>query len=398
MKKILLIHQIFVTPDEPGGTRHYELAKSLVQQGYSVSVVASRIDYLSGKKKDKKYEIREGIEIFYCAAFQSVHSSIFFRALSFLSFSISSFWTALTVRKIDIVWGTSPPIFQAITGFIVAKIRRKKFYYEVRDLWVDFARELGVVKNPLLITPIKICEKILYRFSYKIIVNSPGFIPHIEKHVPIEKIVTVPNGVVTKDFQVLKKGSLLRDSGIKQKFIAIYLGNLGIANDIENIIAAGKLLHQKDIAIVLMGGGIRFASLQEQIKRQELTNVYLLRPQTKSTIPIVLSEVNVGIATLKDISLFNTTYPNKVFDYMAAKVPTILAIDGAIRQVIELADGGMFVPPGNSEKLAQAILYYYQNPDIGKKQGENALAYVKQHFERDKIAQHLGQQEFQNDT
>ena len=389
MKKILLIHQIFVTPDEPGGTRHYELAKHLVQSGFSVSVIASRIDYLTGKKKDKKYEIRDGIEIFYCAAFQSIHRSIFSRALSFISFAISSFWTALTIKKVDVVWGTSPPIFQAITAFVVAKLRRKKFYFEVRDLWVDFAKELGLVKSAFLITPVKIWEKILYKFSDKIIVNSPGFVTHIQKHVPSKKIAIIPNGVITKDFEIQEETSFFRDHGVKEKFIAIYIGNLGIANDIENILCAAKLLKEKDIAIVLMGGGIRFSSFAEEIKTQQLNNVYLFRPQSKSQIPCILSETNVGIATLKDISLFKTTYPNKVFDYMAAKLPTVLAIDGAIREVIENATGGVFVPPGDSEKLASAILNYYNNPDMSEKQGRNAFNYVKQNFEREKIAEKL---------
>lgn len=388
MKKILLIHQIFVTPDEPGGTRHYELAKHLVQRGFCVSVIASRIDYLTGKKKSKKYEIRDGIEIFYCAAFQTVHRSIFFRALSFISFALSSFWTALTVKKVDIIWGTSPPIFQAITAFIVAKIRRKKFVFEVRDLWVDFAKELGLVKSPFLVIPVKIWEKVLYRFSDKVIVNSPGFIPHIKKYVSSQKIAVVPNGVITKDFVVQEQTSFFRDHGVKQKFIAIYIGNLGIANDIENILCAAKLLQEKsDIAIVLMGGGMRFSSFQEQVKMQH--NVYLFPPQSKMRIPSILSETSLGIATLKDIPLFKTTYPNKVFDYMAAKLPTILAIDGAIREVIEKANAGVFVSPGDSEKLANAILHYYENPDKAQQEGENALRYVKQHFEREKIANKL---------
>ncbi|BBM81685.1 glycosyltransferase family 4 protein [Candidatus Uabimicrobium amorphum] len=389
MKKILLIHQIFVTPDEPGGTRHYELAKHLVQRGFSVCVIASRIDYLTGKKKDKKREIRDGIEIFYCAAFQSVHRSIFSRALSFLSFAVSSLWTALTIKKIDVIWGTSPPIFQAITGFVVAKIRRKKFYFEVRDLWVDFAKELGLVKSSLLITPVKIWEKILYKFSDKIIVNSPGFVPYVERHVAPEKVAIIPNGVITKDFEIQQQTSFFRDRGVKEQFIAIYIGNLGIANDIENILAAAERLQQQEIAIVLMGGGMRFSSFAEEIKTQQLNNVYLFPPQSKSQIPSILAEASLGIATLKDISLFKTTYPNKVFDYMAAKLPTVLAIDGAIREVIENANGGVFVPPGDSEKLANAIVDYSENLDIVKEQGENAFRYVKKYFEREVIAEEL---------
>ena len=93
------------------------------------------------------------------------------------------------------------------------------------------------------------------------------------------------------------------------------------------------------------------------------------------------------LAILMDIPMFRTTYPNKVFDYMAAERPTILAIGGVIRHVIEAAGGGLYVPPGDDAALAAAVLRLASNPDQAREMGSAARAYVVRHFNRSDQAQ-----------
>jgi len=389
---ILLVHQIFVTPEEGGGTRHYELARYLVDKGHRVTVVASDTDYLTGKKKGKKKETREGIEIIYASTFRAVHKSFFQRAISFLCFAASSFFNALKVQNVDLIWATSPPLFQAVTTLLIAKLMRKPLIFEVRDLWIDFAEELGIVKNRVVIRIIKYIERLLYRSSDRIIVNSPGFIPFISRYVDPAKINLIPNGVLTSDFDVagLPQSDFRSRYSLENKFVAIYLGNLGVANDIETIIeAADHLRDNGDIVFVLMGGGIRQQEIKMQVSERRLQNVLVLDTRPKSEIPLILAQVDVCIATLKDIPLFRTTYPNKVFDYMAAERPTVLAIDGVIREVIESSEGGIYVAPGDDNELSEAVLRYYRNPELKRLHGKNAKKYVKRNFERETIADGL---------
>ncbi|NJD57597.1 MAG: glycosyltransferase family 4 protein, partial [Nitrospirae bacterium] len=191
---ILIIHQIFVTPEEGGGTRHYELARYLVSKGHSVTVIASDIDYLSGKRKSNSDETRDGIRILYARTLKTVHKNFVYRAMSFLSFTVSSFIKALRVGNVDVVWGTSPPLFQSLAALTVAKLRGAPFVFEVRDLWIDFAEQLSVISNRYMIRALKIVERILYRSADKIIINSPGFEPFVAKHITGGKeICLVPN-------------------------------------------------------------------------------------------------------------------------------------------------------------------------------------------------------------
>lgn len=104
--------------------------------------------------------------------------------------------------------------------------------------------------------------------------------------------------------------------------------------------------------------------------------------QPKTALDDAFAAADVCIATLQNIPMFTTTYPNKVFDYMAAGRPTILAIDGVIRQVVKAADGGIFVPPGDSRTLALAVLALSTNELVTKNMGQNARAYVVAHFNR----------------
>lgn len=383
--RVLLIHQIFVTPSEGGGTRHYELLKYLANKGHTVKVVASKLDYLSGKPRRYGKEKRDGLFIKYAFTLNALHKSILGRALSFLSFTFSSFLDALRFGKIDIVWGTSPPLFQAFTALLVARLRGARFVFEVRDLWIDFAEELGVMRNRLFLQLARALEKFIYAHSDRVIVNSPGFVHFVAKHVEKDRIDVIPNGVVVSDFIVDEEtGKKFRKQlGVDDYFVVTYAGNIGVANDIETIIEAANLTKEyKDIRFLIVGGGLKKDAYRRKVKDMGLQNVSILDPIPKSEIPKLLAASDVCLATLRNIPLFKTTYPNKVFDYMAAGKSTILLIDGMIREVIEKAEGGIFVPPGDSQALKEAILRYYKNPELRKHHGENARRYVREHFDR----------------
>lgn len=146
---ILLIHQAFTSLNEPGGTRHHELARYLVEKGHQITVIASPVSYLTGKSssshipwitKQEEY----GLTILRTYTYPALHRSFIHRLLSFLSFMLSSFFAGMQVKNIDLIWGTSPPIFQGLTAWLVARLKGAKFVFEVRDLWPDFAVAVGV--------------------------------------------------------------------------------------------------------------------------------------------------------------------------------------------------------------------------------------------------------------
>lgn len=392
---ILLIHQAFVSLDEAGGTRHHELARFLARRGYRVSIIASPVSYLTGKTGASTAPVEETygegrVTIHRAYTYAALHKSFVHRVFSFFSFMISSFIAGLKVGPVDLVWGTSPPIFQGVTAWLLARLKGAPFLFEVRDLWPAFAIQVGVLKNKLLISLSRWLERFLYRRADVLMVNSPGFVRHVQRR-GARRVVLVPNGADAAMFDPHATGVDFREEHhLEGRFVALYAGAHGLSNDLGVVLDAARLLSNRpEICIVLLGDGKDKPALVAAAGHLELRNVVFLPPVPKAGMAEALAAADACIAILKPVSLYKTVYPNKVFDYMAAGRPVICAIDGAIRKVVEAAEGGVFVPPGDPEALAKAIRALAADPDRCHEMGHNARHYIEQHFDRTALAQKL---------
>ena len=392
---ILLIHQAFAALDEPGGTRHHELSRYLAAQGNQVTIIASPVSYLTGDSKihETRTDLFDGggrVTVLRVYTYTALHRSFIHRVFSFLSFMVSSFIKGLEVKHIDLVWGTSPPIFQGLSAWLLARMKRVPFLFEVRDLWPSFAVQVGVLRQPLLIRLSEWLETFLYRHADTVMVNSPGFIPHIESR-GASQVVLVPNGTDPRMFEPSADGAEFRNKhNLGDKFVVLYAGAHGMSNDLGILLASAKALdHRKDIIFLLLGDGKEKPSLIDQAKKLNLSNVLFLPPLEKNRMSRAFAGVDACTAILKPIPLYATVYPNKVFDYMAAGKPVILAIDGVIRQVVEEAQAGIFALPGYPAALVEAVLTLAGDPHKARRMGQNGRRYVEAHFDRAKIAADL---------
>lgn len=386
---ILLIHQAFASLDEAGGTRHLEMAVHLASHGHVVTIIASPVSYLSGKSRwqrshwVEREELSTRITLLRTYTYPALHRSFIHRVFSFISFMISSFLVGLSVRNVDLLWGTSPPIFQGITAWLLARIKNVPFLFEVRDLWPAFAIAVGVLRNPMLIRASLWLERFLYRHADQVIVNSPGFTEHVKQH-GARQVELIPNGVDPQQFDPALDGSVFRkENHLEQKFVVVYAGAHGLSNDLEIVLQAAAILQsQHHIHFVLVGDGKDKPKLISQAQDMRLTNVLFHPPVAKANMAQILAAANACLAILKPIALYRTTYPNKVFDYMAAAKPVVLVIDGVIRQVIEEAGAGVFVQPGDAQMLAQTVQYLAEHPHEAQQMGICGRKYVQTHFNR----------------
>lgn len=396
--KILLLNQAFVSPDEPGHTRHFEMAKFLQSRGHELVIVASDLNYQTGQRTvARKGLFAEqnfgGVRVLRAYIYPALHCSYFWRVISFFSFMFSSVWTALQVRDVDLVMGTTPPIFQAVSAWFVAWIRRKPFLLEVRDLWPEFGVSMGVLKNPIVIALARWLEMFLYKRATHILVNSPAYKEYmIDKGVPESKVTYIAYGTDIEMFNPNVDGlSIRKELNLQDKFVVLYAGALGQANDIDTILrAAQRLNHEDKIRFVLFGDGKERTRLQSEAERMKLSNVIFAGVRPKKEMPCVIAATDVCLAILQDIPMFHTTYPNKVFDYMAAGRATVLVIDGITRTLIESSNGGVYVQPGNDELLAKSILGLSNDSRRVQQMGQNAREYLVKHLDRrDKLNETL---------
>jgi glycosyltransferase involved in cell wall biosynthesis len=387
---IILLHQMFNLPDQPGGMRHYELARGVAQRGHQVSIVASDLSYKTGKRiVDHRGLVSvqelEGMRIMRAYTYPSLHRSFAWRMVSFVSFMLTSMVAALRAGAADLVMSTSPPIFQAVSAWVVALMRRCPFLLEIRDLWPAFAIDIGLLANPVMIALSRGLESFLYARAAHIMVNSPAYQDYLlEKGIASSKITLIPNGADIDLFDPTTSGeSIRRQWKLDGKFVVTYAGALGLANDLPTILrAAQRLRAQPDIHFLVVGDGKERTNLETLADELDLPNLTFTGSVVKAELPSVLAASDVCVATLKDIPMFRTTYPNKVFDYMAAGRATILAIDGVIRQVVEAAGGGIFVPPGDDAAMAKVVQRLSQDRQLVQSMGCSARDYVVEHFDR----------------
>jgi glycosyltransferase involved in cell wall biosynthesis len=399
---LLLIHQAFAALDEPGGTRHHELALYLVERGHRVTVIASPVSYLTGAAPvapdDSASRIAwverqdggPGVTVLRAYTYAALHRSFVHRVFSFFSFMVSSFIIGWQVRDVDLVWGTSPPIFQGASAWALARLKRVPYLFEVRDLWPAFAVAVGVLRQPLLIRLSESLERFLYSHADRVMVNSPGFLDHVLAR-GARKIELVPNGADPRMYNPEIDGSPFRQAhGLSGKFVALYAGAHGMSNDLGVVLEAARLLRDRpEIAFVLLGDGKEKAALTARARQMELDNVTFIPPVPKREMPVVLAAADACIAILKPIALYETVYPNKVFDYMAAGRPVALAIGGVIRDVVEAAGAGIPVPPGDAVALAGAIRSLAAERQKSCQMGLNGRRYIEAHFDRAALAEKL---------
>ncbi|MGH7751604.1 MAG: glycosyltransferase family 4 protein [Gemmatimonadales bacterium] len=391
---ILLIHQVFTRLSDAGGTRHAEFARHLAARGHRVTVVSGERSYLTGESlgAPRREQLEPGVVVIRTPVRGGGQRTWPSRSAGFLSFMISAFRAGLRVPAVDLVWGTSPPLQQAVSAWAVAAARRVPWVFEVRDLWPEFAVAVGVLRNPLWIAIARWWESFLYRHADRLIVNSPAFTAHlVSRGAEAARIVSIPNGVDPGMFDPQADGAdFRRRHGMEGKFVALYAGAHGLSNDLTVLLqAAEKLMDEPQIVVALVGDGREKPALVAEASRRGLANVRFLPAQPKSAMGTVLAAADCGIAILKAIRAYRTTYPNKVFDYMAAGRPVVLAIDGAVREVVEAARAGVAVPPGDAAALAEAVRRLARDRDQARAMGRNGREHVVAHFSRAALAQTL---------
>jgi glycosyltransferase involved in cell wall biosynthesis len=397
--KILLINQVFVSPEEPGHTRHFEMGQYLKARGHELIIVASDLNYQTGQRTVERRGLYaeqnfDGIRVLRSYMYPAIHRSYFWRVIAFFSFMFSSIWTAMRLKDVDLVLGTTPPIFQAVSALVVASLRGKPFLLEVRDLWPEFGISMGVLKNSVIIALSRWLENFLYKRANHILVNSPAYREYmLAKGVPENKVTYIPYGTDVDMFNPSIDGSSIRkELKVEDKFVVLYAGALGQANDINTLLrAAERLKKEERIRFVIFGDGKERARLEAEAKNKNLDNVIFAGTRPKKDMPLIVASADVCLAILQDIPAFRTTYPNKVFDYMAAGRASVIVIDGITRELIESSQGGVYVHPADDAMLAQKILELSQNLAQVKAMGASAREYLVKNLDRrDKLNETLG--------
>ncbi len=395
--RILVIHQYYLGKNDAGGSRFNQFARYWANKGHKVTVIAGTVHYATGKK-DKRYKSKwiieekesDKIKVLRTYVSAGYNRSFVGRLWGYISFTISSTWAGLSRSgKQDLVLATSPPLLVGITGYLISRVKRIPFIFEVRDLWPESAIDMGVLSNRLVIKLSYWLERLIYKKADKINVLTPAFKEALlRKGVASSKIVMIPNGADLDIFSPgVKENRVRKKYGWDNKFVVTYIGAHGLANHLIQLVeVARELREHEDILFVLIGDGMEKPKLAAKAKEYGLKNIQFIDSQPKSQTADFVNSADVCTAVLKKADTFKTVYPNKVFDYMSCAKPVIIAIDGVARKLIEDARAGIYVEPENIEEFKKAVLELYDNPSLCAEYGQNGYEYVKKHFSRESLA------------
>ena len=384
------------------GTRSYEFARYLVSKGHSVTMITSGL--LNDEfplPQGRKYVERqaEGIcVVSIAAAYNNPHigtgMSGWQRMIKFYQFANLAVRVGKKRDRPDIVFATHTPLTVGLAGIKLSRHFNVPFVFEVRDLWPEALVNVGALKNPLGVWWLQRMARRIYTAAEHIVALSPGIKEGIVRTgVPDERVTVIPNASDLDLFRPGLDGSAARKRlGLGDRFTAIYFGAMGLANGLEYVIEAARILaeRRKDhIAFVLHGDGGKRAELQQMAHSYKLTNVIFsnLVPD-KDEVAQIVAGCDVCM-TIYRAAREHTWSPNKIFDAFAAGKPVLVNVSGWLGDIVEDNNCGRCLDPRRPEMLADAMEELASDLPLCRQMSKNARSLAEREFDRIKLAGRL---------
>ncbi len=358
---VWLVNHYAVPPGQPGGTRHYALARELVRRGHRVTIVASSVEYLTrqerhlGPREIYRLEQVEGVPFLWLRTLPYRGNSLA-RVGNMLTFTwrVLRWAPRVLTAPPDVIVGSSPHPFAAWAASRLAAHFRVPFVLEVRDLWPQSLIELGNFApwHPFILG-LAALERHLYRRAARIITLLPGAVDHIRaKGGDPARVVWIPNGL---DLTLVPPPQPPPEDGV---FTVMYAGAHGRANGLDVALAAARELQRvaaPPVRFVFVGDGPEKPALQAQARAWGLRNVRFEDPVPKREVYRRLQQADAFLMILRPSPVFRWgVSPNKLFDFMAMARPVLFCVQTPYNPVAE-AGAGLSVPPGNAQALARAL-------------------------------------------
>ncbi|MGM9774599.1 MAG: glycosyltransferase family 4 protein [Candidatus Egerieousia sp.] len=387
--KILYFHQHFTTPKAGGAIRSYEFARRLIQKGHHVIMVTGgttdTFNLQATKKKNVYRGFIDGIDVIQIAIPYSNNDGIAKRFFSFVKFAFKSIYYAMH-EDYDLAFATSTPLTAGIPCIWAKWFRGKDYVFEVRDLWPELPKAMGM-KNPFLIWGMSVLEWLSYHNAKACIGLAPGIKEGIARRSQKGKpLAMIPNGCDLDLFTPGKREDL-NIAGVKPTdTVAVFTGAHGLANGLDAVLNAANVLMARgrnDIKFVFIGKGKLKPALKERAQKENLENCIFLDYMSKADLSKIMCSADIGLQTLANISAFYYgTSPNKFFDYITAGRPVLNNYPGWLADIINKNHCGIVVPPDNAEAFADGMIYVADHPEKRKEFGENARALAEREFDR----------------
>lgn len=383
------MHILFLTENYPpevnaSATRVSERIPYWTRDGHEVTVVTCFPNFPQGRlysgwrQRIMEVRIEDGVRVVRLGTYIARNEGFFRRTLDFVSFMLAAVLASPRLPRPDVVVATSPQFFAAVGGWIVSKIKRRPFVFELGDLWPASIRAVGAVKGGLMLDLVEKLELHLYREAAAVVALTGAFKQDlVQRGIDAQKIFVVMNGVDLPRYAPRGRDpSLERALALEGRFVIGYIGTHGLAHDLGNVLEAAELLRGRpDICFLFVGDGAAKTELQLETRRRALENVVFVDPQPKGEMPAYWGLCDLALIHLKDDPVFAEVIPSKMFEAMAMGLPLlVVAPTGEATDIVDRERAGVTVPAGQPAQLARAAVQLRDDDSTRHELSRNALA------------------------
>lgn len=393
--RILLLSHYF--PPEVGApqARLSEFAARWSEQGQNVQVLTGMPNHPTGVKPSAyRHQVRMSelvgqVSVIRTWLYATPNEGVVRKTLGHLSFMASSVLLGTSrVGRPDVVVVSSPTFFSIGSAWAIARIKRARLVVEVRDLWPAIFVDLGVLTNPFLISLLEGLELAAYRAADAVVVVTEGFKDQIAaRGIPAEKITTIPNGADLTRFSPRPPNESTRQRlGAKPgETLVVYIGAHGVSQGLTTVVEAAEKLAGSPVHVALVGEGADKSRVVEAARLKHLTNLTMLPSVPRDEVIDIIAAADICLVPLRDIPLFSTFIPSKMFEYMSMGKAIVGGVRGEAASIL-LAAGAVVVDPEDSAQLASAIQELSVDPDRRRRMGDSAREFVREFFDRRVLA------------
>ncbi len=390
--KVVVLCPHFAPDTAPTGTVMTGIVAGLTERGHEVHVVTSLPWYRSHAIESGWSGRLIRREVTEWGSITRVHpfpggdkTNLLRRALGFVGFTALAGLAALRpggwCRKIDAVLAMSPPLTLGLTGWLVSRIRRGRFVFNIQDVFPDAAIQTGAITNPVIIRVASLLERVSYRCSDAVTVLSDDLAANVnsklsEKAKLTTSVEVIPNFVDTKFLAPVDGTAYREEFGLGAGPVVMYAGNLGYSQSIDLVIGLAE--QRPHLTVVINGDGAMREIVREAAER--LDNLVVVGYQPAERLAEVLSAADIHLVPLRT-GLGSVSVPSKTYSVLAVGKPVIASIDGdsAISRLLDEADAGIRVPPDDLDALVKAVDRLVNDGAECEKFGENGRKWVVEH-------------------
>jgi glycosyltransferase involved in cell wall biosynthesis len=393
---ILFLSHYFPPEVNAPASRTYDHAKRWVQEpDIKVTVITNHPNHPNGilypgyQNRWVTREEKDGVDVYRVKTYLAPNKGFLRRTLNYLFFMVASVIAAIRLLKPDVVVATSPQFFCAVAGYLVSRMKRSPFVFELRDIWPESIVTVGAMRKNLAVRSLEKAELFLYRKSACVVVLTDAFKKNlVSRGIIPSKIEVIKNGVDLSFFHPRAVPTdLIDELGIDDRFVASYIGTVGMAHAVEKIVeVAEKLKTVQEILFLIVGEGANKEKVQYLVTKKGLSNIKILPGVSKDRVRDYYAVTDLNLVTLRNTELFRTVIPSKIFEIMAMARPILCAVDGECREIVEQAGSGVYVEPENVGQMAETILQLWKKKDILGEMGKNGRVFVERYFNRDELA------------